>query len=294
VYVGDTKIDTVACQTLNAQNGRVFDVDVRGILYDVPDAYQEQIEDVVFKDTASGEVLPEAFVSVFRRDDEKYNELSFMKSLEESVDEEKLKALYTKDSIGFMAYEESLKDETFITCIKELYARFPQVIFKAFCLSTQQREDVETIFSKEIDRIEPIIPNNIYDIAKNIEIFLYPNHASRNIYLLLIKNTTKIACLDIMNKQKTMQEIDLENANNIIFKNPGHFEITEKEFEKYKHSYTKMIYERIYHEVASNEYAIDTSSDGYEFYLFERVRLILTVDGYKDKLINDIFRKLMS
>ncbi len=224
VYVGDTKIDTVACETLSAQNGRVFDVDVRGILYDVPDAYQEQIEDVVFKDAASKEVLPEAFVSVIRRDDARYNELRFMKSLQEPIDEERLKELYCKNAIGFLASNINSENEAFIDYIKELYSRFPQIVFKVFYFSDEQNKLIDTVFSNEIDRMAQVIPLDIYDMAKEIEIFLTPIkniHSpsvksivkySKNIMLEIFKSehglaTTKLSHIEPIQKNGKQYEV---------------------------------------------------------------------------------------
>jgi hypothetical protein len=198
VYVGDTKIDTVACQTLSAQNGRVFDVDVRGILYDVPDAYQEQIEDVVFKDTASGEVLPEAFVSVFRRDDAKYNELSFMKSLEEPIDE-KLKNMYKPNCVGFLATKENLEDEEFMDYMKELKKRYPLIQFNGLYIKSSlvynKINDFKfinfvqiTCFKDFVNNTEVFISNPAVRIYSNLDNLLLK---CQNIYVSFYERTRK-------------------------------------------------------------------------------------------------------
>jgi len=194
VYVGDTKIDTVACQTLNAQNGRVFDVDVRGILYDVPDAYQEQIEDVVFKDAKSGEILPEAFVSVFRRDDAKYNELSFMKSLEEPIDEEKIKGLYCPNAIGFLATKENLEDEEYVEYINQIMVDFPEYDFKALYFDKNSVKEIKEKF-KNNSSLELIELKDIKDIFESLEVYLsnYKNFIEIN-----ISNSLQYSSKDIM------------------------------------------------------------------------------------------------
>ncbi|MGE4456914.1 MAG: hypothetical protein AB7E13_08250 [Arcobacteraceae bacterium] len=198
VYVGDTKIDTVACQTLSAQNGRVFDVDVRGILYDVPDAYQEQIERIVFKDAASGDILPEAFVSVFRRDDAKYNELSFMKSLEEPIDE-KLKNMYKPNCVGFLATKENLEDEEFMDYMKELKKRYPLIQFNGLYIKSSlvynKINDFKfinfvqiTCFKDFVNNTEVFISNPAVRIYSNLDNLLLK---CQNIYVSFYERTRK-------------------------------------------------------------------------------------------------------
>ena len=291
VFLDGLKISTIMADKKIPKIEQIYDIEGHGFEYDLAEEYFDRSHLLEFK-ADSGEELVNSRIQTIDKNHPKFNEYKFLHSLS-NVDVEKIKDLYCPNSIGFLAYEESLKDEQFIKGIKELSIRFPQVVFKAFYLNAKQREEAETLFSDEAYRIEIVVPKNIYDIAKNIEIFLYPNHASRNVYLLLIKNSTKIACLDIMNKQKTIHEIDLDNKNHTMFTNPSHYGITQKDMERYGSSYAKMAYERIYNEVTTDKYEIDTSLDGYEFYVFERVRLILNINGYKERLINNVFRKFM-
>ena len=127
VWLGNTQIDTITCKDMHAQNGRVFDVDMRGILYDVPDEYVGQKYSLKIFQTS--EVLSEAFVHVFDREDEQYNQLRFMASLDKPVDEEKIKDLYCPNAIGFLATKENLEDEVFVEYIQKLIIDFFAVYF---------------------------------------------------------------------------------------------------------------------------------------------------------------------
>ena len=167
VEVDGEVIDSFTCKALKSTFGRVFDVDMRGILYDMPDIHVGKA--AVFKDAKTGETLPEAFVSVITREDEKYNELSFMKSLEEPIDKEKIKDLYCPNAIGFLATEENLADEEFVGYIKELMERFPDVEFKGFCFSKTDIIVLEKTFSA---RIKAKIINNFLNITNEVCLFI--------------------------------------------------------------------------------------------------------------------------
>lgn len=212
VYVANQKIDSFTCYELEAQKGRLFDVDMRGILYDVPDAYQEQIDEVVFRDAKNAEELPRAFVDVFKHDDAKYNELSFVKSLEEPIDEEKIKGLYTPNAIGFLATKENLENQDFVEYIKELVEIFSDITFKVFYFNEEQNKLIKSIFSNEIDRMVMIIPFDMYELAKEIEIFLTP---IKNIHDMTVKNIVKYSQNIMLTIFKSDKELITTKLNEI-------------------------------------------------------------------------------
>ncbi|MBU1216501.1 DUF115 domain-containing protein [bacterium] len=219
VYLENEKIDTIVCENFTATNGRVFDVDVRGILYDVPDAFQDKIDTISFRDAKSQTELPAAFVSVFSRDDEKYNELSFVRSLEEPVDEEKIKDLYCKNSIGFLAIKENLEDEDFMAYVKELRERFPDITFKAFYFNSEQKNKVmENLKNYQIDYIGI---KDIYELAESVEVWISNS-----------KSTFKV---------KRIYEVFLCQNPNIFTLNYTHNDLSLLEFEeKFKSHYRNL------------------------------------------------------
>jgi hypothetical protein len=166
VYLENEKIDTITCKTVIAQKGLVFDMEMRGILYDVPDEYLDKNDSVVFKDTKNGNTLPEAFVSVLSRDDEKYNELMFMKSLEEPIDED----VYSPNAIGFLATKENLEDKAFIEYIKELMRQFPKVEFKGFYFNKQQKSFLKTICP---ENVTVVVVSSIVALSRSITIYVH-------------------------------------------------------------------------------------------------------------------------
>ena len=185
VYIKDKKIDTITCHDTKAENSRVFDVDMRGILYDAQ-KYQKKIDEIVFKNNENNKELPRNFVDVITKDDEKYNELSFMKSLEEPIDE-KLKDMYCPNAIGFLATEENLEDVEFVGYIKELMERFPDIEFKAFMIKGKDKnKDISSLMKK----LKIIYISNISDIIFNSMLYIHngSNISKANILIKLIGN----------------------------------------------------------------------------------------------------------
>lgn len=168
VWVDDVRIDTLTCKDMTAQNGRVFDVEMRGILYDVPDEYLGK--NVFFKDAKTKEMLPAAFVHVIDRMDEQYNKLRFMANLEEPVDTEKIKDLYCPNVIGFLATEENLEDEVFVEYIGELNSKFPFVNLKIFYFKNKIKELCQNRL--KLTNIQYISPLNSLDIINEVEIYI--------------------------------------------------------------------------------------------------------------------------
>jgi hypothetical protein len=220
----------------------------------------------------------------------KAHEYEFMATLYDEIDEERLKNSYCKNAIGFLAVEENLNDKDFIDYIKELYVRFPQITFKALYFSDEQKNIIEKVEGIEI---EAIFLTNIYQAAQEIELFLYnaKGACERAIYVSLLKYSMKVACLDVTHITGSVEEIDLKNQTNAIFTNHKKFEISEDILKKYEFSYTKIVYERILHEISSTDYSVDLLSKS--FYRFDRIELILNVNQFKDMLIKLFLSKLL-
>lgn len=225
VEVEGEVIDSFTCKALKPTFGRVFDVDMRGILYDMPDVHVGKA--AVFKDAKTGKVLPEAFVSVITREDEKYNELSFMKSLEEPIDEEKIKDLYCPNAIGFLATEENLADEEFVGYIKELMERFPDVEFKGFGFDdkTVSSNFVNSVTISTVDKIAEHCMVLIGNSNTTVEV-------EQKIIRTYFKNT--FAVLTYENKKlnnKKIKEIIHEKLISIYKNNLDLFGLTLKDIE---------------------------------------------------------------
>ncbi|MDY0117511.1 MAG: DUF115 domain-containing protein, partial [Sulfurimonadaceae bacterium] len=125
VYIEDTKIDTMTCHDLKAEHGRVFDVDMRGILYDASDKYQEKLEQIIFKDAKSGKELPRVFADVITKDDVQYDELNFMRSIQELEYTATFEFKYLKNVVSFIAIHENTQDKYFVSYVCNLAEQYP-------------------------------------------------------------------------------------------------------------------------------------------------------------------------
>ncbi|MCD6258803.1 MAG: motility associated factor glycosyltransferase family protein [Helicobacteraceae bacterium] len=249
VYCEDERIDSFGCSDMKASLGRVFDVDMRGILYDVPDTYQEKIDAIYFKDAKTGEELPQAFVDVIARDDEKYNELSFMKSLQEPIDEEKIKDLYCPNAIGFLATRENLEDEEFVGYIKELMLDFPLYHFKALIFNDQMKVNVLNIFENTCMQI--CVINNVADMIENIEVYVSNNERNRldtEVLYYLRNVSTDVLCMGLyLNQQNvTIEEQEKNNTEYFskFFDNLEYLGFTKEDKAKYGESFHAIWYKK--------------------------------------------------
>lgn len=285
VWLGNTKIDTFTCKEMKAQNGRVFDVDMRGILYDVPDEYLGQ--NVLFKDAKTGEILPEAFVRVIDRTDEQYNKLRFRASLEAPIDTAKITDLYCPNAIGFLATEENLNDKEFIDYIKALMVRFPDVSFRAFYFTNIQKKLIQDIFKNMFQRMNCLKAISLTDLVQNIEIFLSTSNAAygievRNIILKLCKNifvvyfsnklrenfvgdyNTEYSLLD----QKTLSHFF---ANGYTIEDLNHFDCNP-----YKLNFSKILIE-----CKNSDFILDDKKNMFDLAFFDAIEYALQFPKFK-------------
>lgn len=261
VYAGDKKIDSFTTKELQPELGRVFDVDMRGILYDVPDAYQTQLNTVAFRDAKSGDELPRAFVDIIKRDDAKYNELSFMKSLEEPIDEESIKDMYIPNVIGFLATEENLEDEEFVGYMKQLMSDFPMYSFKAFVFNAEKKEFVYQMFGNEVLKVDVI--NHIMIMIAKIEVYVSNNERNKlDTQLLYYLRTfsTDVLCMGLYLNQPNIT-IEQQEKNNTeyfkkFFNNLDYFGFTKDDKIKYGESFHAIWYKK-----ASETYNIPIDFD---------------------------------
>lgn len=258
VWLGNTKIDTFTCKDKKAQNGRVFDADMRGILYDVPDEYLGQ--NVLFKDAKTGEILPEAFVRVIDRTDEQYNKLRFMASLEVPIDTAKIADLYCPHAIGFLATEENLNDKEFVRYIEALMVDFPKCTFKALYLNSKIPALIRAKF--ETDSLEMVLLFDIWDIFKHVEVYMsnYERSYVKDIEIAIVKylraNSSDVMCIGLGLNQQKISIREHENKNPQYFGNFfDHLDalgFSKEDSEKYGHTFHE-----IYYKKASECYDVD-------------------------------------
>ncbi len=171
VMLDDQKIDTITCKTMKAQHGCVFDVDMRGILYDVVEEYNTDSSKIIFINANTREQLPQTFVNIISKDDMQYSQLYFIKSLDDPIMQECSVNLYTNNVIGFLATKENLEDKEFLNYIQGLMGTYPEVIFKAFSF-THDDFKIKNIFDKFPKKVSIYHIDNVLTLLKELEIFV--------------------------------------------------------------------------------------------------------------------------
>ncbi|WP_419766197.1 MAG: 6-hydroxymethylpterin diphosphokinase MptE-like protein [Arcobacter sp.] len=79
---------------------------------------------------------------------------------------------FEPNSIGFFAIEDNLSNKDFINYVKEILKRFPDVQLKLFYFFDFQKTQAQFVFKQELSRVELLIPHNIDDITKSVELWL--------------------------------------------------------------------------------------------------------------------------
>ena len=240
VYCQNKRIDSFSTADMQAKEGRVFDVDMRAILYDVPEIYQKKIDAICFKDAKTNQELPRDFVDVITKEDLKYNELSFLQTLQEPIDEERIKDLYTPNAIGFLATNENLEDGEFVGYIQELLERFPDAEFKGFCFTQEQQRITHELFDA---RVQTFIPQNIYEIAAAIEIYIFNNSypkSFRDLFYKLRFYASQIGSIQLM-QQDREKTLATPTPNHPCLLYPEEYGFTQEDVKKAKGSANLLI-----------------------------------------------------
>ena len=273
VFVNDEKIDSFTYHDLTPNAGRVFDVDMRGILYDVPDEYQEKINAVAFRDAKSGEALPRAFVDVIKRDDEKYNELSFMKSLEEPITESLEVRCYKKKTLGFLATDEDLDDTALMEYFLELLYKIEKLEVHVFTFDDQVEKRAKTFFSDYVKQVSFFKINHISMLIENVNIAVLTHKTVLNYKIFaLLQEKTHILVLHFNETAKEMsigsvKQLHLQNKHPLLM-NPEYFGFTYEALKKADMSVHRTLYENYFG-------SIDEDENLYEFAYIKVIKNVL-------------------
>jgi len=283
VILNGEKIDQIDCESMKAKNGMLFDVDMRGIVYDVPDIYQEKIDKIVFIDSKSSKVFPKAFVDVICRDDEQYNELSFLKSLEEPIDEEKMKGLYSKKTIGFLATKNNLEDEKFVEVVKKIATLYKGNV-KALYLDSISEERISQIF--EGFPVSSHLVKSIYDIASHISVYLQNlkdnvpylapifERYSNQVYCLVFNSTNGDSTVASFNQQ-------YKASGHPILTDPEYFGISANDITKNDSKLFQILENQIFEPLP-----LEIDKMLYKDYLFEhKLKYLIENDRYREYFI---------
>lgn len=187
IYIDDQHIDTITADRFIPAFNYLHGDEKYGFEFIIPETYfDEQEHRVWFAPVGNPLALQEdedTFV-LGALDLGKQREAMFIHSLDD-VDPEKIKDMYCPNTIGFLATEENLEDEKFVRYIKELMVRFPNVQFKGFYFTHEQKLLCKKIYSENIVCSFTL---NITTLANDIMIYIHNglNVEKANVLLKLI------------------------------------------------------------------------------------------------------------
>lgn len=264
LYDVDVYIDEVFKETLDAdktleQVENKFDISGNSFEYRLPQKYVGEIHNIAFKEHISGDVLAGSGINTLSEEDTGFNEFRFMDSLNH-VDEEKIKDLYCKDAIGFLATKENLEDADFVNYINQIMQDFPNVIYRALVLNKEMEIKIKSNFSMPL--LEIVELKCIDDIYENIEVYLsnyertYNNLYENSIVQHLRDNSTNIFCQGLGLNQINLS-VGKHEENNVayfskFFNNMEYLGFNSQDIKKYGESFHEISFKK-----ASEKYNVD-------------------------------------
>ena len=287
IYLDDVLIDTIIADKKLQKIEDIYDIEGFGFTYNLPNEFIGNKKLISFKNHQTKENLQNSPYELLDTAHPKFNEARFIYSLSESIDEEKIKNKYCPNSIGFLATEENLEDEEFVQYIKELIIRFPNVEFKAFCLNDEQKKLGKNIFLN--NKINFLIPQNIYEIAKEIEIYLCSQKVPKDvkIFSILRINSPQILSLYTNLQINNFKQMNIKNFEKILSaplqKFMDNFKIlgyTEDEL-SIDRTYTKTFQKAVYKRFHLGESILDDNINAYEYFNFRVVEYALKNKQFK-------------
>jgi hypothetical protein len=209
------------------------------------------------------------------------------------IDSEKIKDIYCKNGIGFLAVKENLEDNDFMGYLKALLDYFPTIRLIAFEIVNEQNTELEKIFSINVARIESIVINNIYDLAKNCEIFI----VNRNTPLDFVTSTSlqkysnQIFCTEYL---KSLANTAMSQVPIAVKNHAGLFGINSSEIERWGNSLQELFYTSIMMKIGIDNFVFDQERSLYQLAYFDTIDYVLNYKGFKDCFIEyrQIHRKI--
>jgi len=287
VYLDGKLIDTLKADKSIEKVEKIYDIKNHGFTFELDEKYFEKSHLLEFK-INNDELLLNGTIKTIDKNNAKFNEYRFLHSLTLDIDEEEIKDLYCKDAIGFLAVEENLNDKDFVQYIKELFTKFPQVTFKAFYFNDSQKNIFKTLFKDYIERIDLIIPKNIYELTNMIEILISnvdTSLAYKNLYshIYIFSNQIFINIFYQEYKNKIFKDFKPYKTHPFI-QNNTLYNFTEQEIKEANYIVQIMIYNKI-HKLLNKEKIKETDSVDEKLNI-DRIRYILQSSQVKSFLIS--------
>ena len=206
VFLDGLKIATIVADKKIPKIEQIYDIEGHGFEFDLPEKYFEKSHLLEFK-ASSGEELVNSKIQTIDKNHPKFNEMAFLNSLKNPIDD-KFKTIYTPNTIGFLATDINLNDQSFMNFINNLRIRFPSA--KLIGLRYESFEGLDSDI-----QIESV--SNMADLVAKCSIFIsnrYKNY-SPNI-LLIEKNLAKSDFVNIIVFDERLSTMNLESFDNLV------------------------------------------------------------------------------
>ncbi len=182
----------------------------------------------------------------------RFNEYCFFQTTNNKVlDIERLKYSERRNTIGFIATRQNIKNNIFVNYIKELYQKFETVNFVIFFFDTDVKQELSNILDYKTSRIKFIKPNNLYDIVENIEIYINygdinNNHLMSKIGSIIINYCWNIYFITFKTEfiEETFESNSQRNVNGIIMKNLKKLGFSKQDITDGENQYLKILYSK--------------------------------------------------
>lgn len=257
-------------------------------IYDIFNNYSGYIYSLIFKEVNYKWDCNNYMENFYQ---ENLNEIQFIKSLNQPIDEEKIRIMYYPNSIGFLATEENLEDLEFVQYIKDLIIKFPNTNFKGFCFNNIQKELFKNIFS-EFQNINYLVVKDIYDLIASIEIYIFDFNdlRDRKIMNIIGKYCNNILYLNthlkLNFKDMTLKDLDYKFKLNkdLVYTNPILLGFSNEEIKNSNDSYHKLVYTEIFKTLNLNP--IELSYNAFQFHSIDTIKFSLNYKKFKNYFIN--------
>lgn len=229
ILIDNTLIDTIIADKHIEKIEDIYELEGFGFTYLLPNEYVGQKNLISFKNHETQENLQNSPYELINESHPKFNEMSFLNSLEMPIDKEKITEVYCSNSIGFLATEGNLEDEVFSKFVHEISEIFPNNKIIAYGFNDSHKELLQKEFPQS--NIIFVILKNLTQIVKNINIwiestsirkgklFSYLTYDSENTLCFSIENNMNISLKELSNTDRFKNHIFVKHPNFFHFEN---------------------------------------------------------------------------
>ena len=226
VYLDDVLIDTIIADEHLQKIEDIYELEGFCFTYVLPYKYIGQKKIISFKNNETEENLLNSPYELINENHPKYNELRFNKNLKELENESETEKAYCLNSVGFLATENNLKDDDFMSYIKDFIKTFPQINFYGFYFEKEK-------IKKELWNSTLI--NSINDIENKVSI-LITNHISSYDKIIYESYHNHIAVVGFAGSNfsdKQIEDIKIESVITLFKENLNLFGLNLNDIDKY-------------------------------------------------------------